>query len=97
MGHMGHCIHWGKAISANTSKEWSKAVRNPCPHCGRVGSNRERVDCGLDDFNGPERAPFAANQLEKVDKNFTGVSGGGLRVCYLATCPRNTNVRRISS
>ena len=33
--HEGRCIHCRKPITAATAAEWRKAVRGPCPHCGR--------------------------------------------------------------
>ena len=33
----GRCLHCWQWITAETTKEWSKAVRAPCPHCGRKG------------------------------------------------------------
>ena len=33
----GTCLHCRRKITANTSKEWSKLVKSPCPHCGRPG------------------------------------------------------------
>ena len=35
--HQGHCLHCGGQITARTSAAWRKAVRGPCPHCGRKG------------------------------------------------------------
>lgn len=33
--HYGHCVHCGHHIGAQTSKAWSRKVKQPCPHCGR--------------------------------------------------------------
>ena len=35
--HGGHCMACGRWILAQTSKEWSKLVKAPCPHCGKKG------------------------------------------------------------
>lgn len=33
--HMGHCLGCGGVIGAHSAKEWSRKVRQPCPHCGK--------------------------------------------------------------
>ena len=33
----GHCLHCGEAITALSGVAWQRAVRRPCPHCGRAG------------------------------------------------------------
>ena len=33
----GHCLHCRREITATGSLEWRRAVRRPCPHCGRPG------------------------------------------------------------
>ena len=33
----GICLHCRKEITAATAKQWTKAVRGACPHCGRKG------------------------------------------------------------
>ena len=35
-GHFnGHCQSCGHHIAADTAKAWHRAVRGPCPRCGR--------------------------------------------------------------
>ena len=31
----GHCLHCRQEVSATGGVEWRRAVRRPCPHCGR--------------------------------------------------------------
>ena len=31
----GHCIEFGSCVVALSAAAWSKAVRAPCPSCGR--------------------------------------------------------------
>ena len=33
----GACLHCGEKISAQGGVEWRRAVRQPCPHCGKAG------------------------------------------------------------
>lgn len=33
--HQGRCQGCKGVIAANTSQEWHRKVRRPCPHCGR--------------------------------------------------------------
>ena len=33
----GCCTRCGKWIYAQTRKQWQRAVRQPCPYCGRQG------------------------------------------------------------
>ena len=35
--YRGRCIHCGEAITAAGGVAWRRAVRLPCPHCGRAG------------------------------------------------------------
>ena len=35
--YRGHCLHCRQEISAQGGVEWRRAVRRPCPHCGRAG------------------------------------------------------------
>ena len=34
--HGGHCLGCKRPITAATSREWSRKVKAPCPHCGRA-------------------------------------------------------------
>ena len=33
-GQCGRCRKW---ITAQTRRQWQRAVKSPCPHCGRTG------------------------------------------------------------
>ena len=33
--YRGHCLHCRQVISAEGGVEWRRAVRRPCPYCGR--------------------------------------------------------------
>ena len=33
----GRCLGCKKWITAQTRKQWQRAVSSPCPHCGRKG------------------------------------------------------------
>ncbi len=33
--YRGHCLHCRQEVSATGGVEWRRAVRRPCPHCGR--------------------------------------------------------------
>ena len=33
----GRCLGCKKWITAQTPKEWQRATKSPCPHCGRKG------------------------------------------------------------
>ena len=33
----GRCLHCHREITAQGGVEWRRAVRRPCPHCGRAG------------------------------------------------------------
>lgn len=33
----GRCLHCGAHITAQSGAAWRRAVRRPCPHCGRPG------------------------------------------------------------
>lgn len=33
----GHCLHCRREIAALGGVAWRRAVRRPCPHCGRAG------------------------------------------------------------
>ena len=35
--YRGRCLHCGEAITAAGGVAWRRAVRRPCPHCGRGG------------------------------------------------------------
>lgn len=35
--YYGHCLHCRQEIAAQGGVEWRRAVRKPCPHCGRKG------------------------------------------------------------
>ena len=35
--HEDTCLHCWEKISANGGVEWRRAVRRPCPHCGKPG------------------------------------------------------------
>ena len=35
--YMGRCLHCNQEIHAKGGVAWRRAVRNPCPHCGRPG------------------------------------------------------------
>ena len=35
--HRGRCLHCRMEISAQGGVAWRRAVRRPCPHCGRRG------------------------------------------------------------
>ena len=35
--HQGTCLHCWEKISAQGGVEWRRAVRRPCPHCGKQG------------------------------------------------------------
>ena len=36
----GYCLHCRREITAQGGVEWRRAVRRPCPHCGRAGGTR---------------------------------------------------------
>ena len=36
-GYMGRCLHCNQEINAKGGAAWRRAVRNPCPHCGKPG------------------------------------------------------------
>ena len=36
-GYMGRCLHCNQEIHAEGGVAWRRAVRNPCPHCGKPG------------------------------------------------------------
>ena len=36
--YAGQCHGCKKWITAQTRRQWQRAVRSPCPHCGRKGS-----------------------------------------------------------
>ena len=33
----GRCLHCKKWVTAQTRRQWQRAVREPCPHCRRRG------------------------------------------------------------
>ena len=35
--YLGRCLHCRQEITAQGGVEWRRAVRRPCPHCGRAG------------------------------------------------------------
>ena len=35
--YAGRCLHCRQEISAQGGVAWRRAVRRPCPHCGRAG------------------------------------------------------------
>ena len=35
--YAGHCQGCEKRITAQTRKQWQRAMSSPCPHCGRKG------------------------------------------------------------
>ena len=35
--YAGHCLGCKKRITAQTRKRWQRAVKLPCPHCGKTG------------------------------------------------------------
>lgn len=35
--HQGTCLHCWEKVRAEGGVEWRRAVRRPCPHCGRPG------------------------------------------------------------
>ena len=35
--YRGRCLHCRQEITARGGVEWRRAVRRPCPHCGRPG------------------------------------------------------------
>ena len=35
--YMGRCLHCNREIHAEGGVAWRRAVRNPCPHCGKPG------------------------------------------------------------
>ena len=35
--YAGHCLHCRETITAQGGVAWRRAVRRPCPHCGRDG------------------------------------------------------------
>ena len=35
--YMGRCLHCNQEIHAKGGVAWRRAVRNPCPHCGKPG------------------------------------------------------------
>ena len=35
--YAGHCHSCKKRITAQTRKQWQRAVKEPCPHCGMKG------------------------------------------------------------
>ena len=35
--YQGRCLHCREPITANGGVQWRRAVRRPCPHCGRSG------------------------------------------------------------
>ena len=35
--YLNHCLHCRQEITALGRVEWRRAVRRPCPHCGRPG------------------------------------------------------------
>ena len=35
--HGGRCLGCKKWITAQTRKQWQRATKSPCPHCGRKG------------------------------------------------------------
>ena len=35
--YRGRCLHCGETITAAGGVAWRRAVRRPCPHCGRAG------------------------------------------------------------
>ena len=35
--YRGHCLHCRREIAAHGGVEWRRAIRMPCPHCGRSG------------------------------------------------------------
>ena len=35
--YMGRCLHCNQEIHARGGVAWRRAVRNPCPHCGKPG------------------------------------------------------------
>ena len=35
--YAGRCLGCDKWITAQTRKQWQRAVSLPCPHCGRKG------------------------------------------------------------
>ena len=35
--YMGRCLHCNQEIHAKDGVAWRRAVRNPCPHCGKPG------------------------------------------------------------
>ena len=35
--YMGRCLHCNREIHAKGGVAWRRAVRNPCPHCGKPG------------------------------------------------------------
>ena len=35
--YMGRCLHCNQEIHTKGGVAWRRAVRNPCPHCGRPG------------------------------------------------------------
>ena len=35
--YLGRCLHCRREITAQGGVEWRRAVRSPCPHCGKAG------------------------------------------------------------
>ena len=35
--HWANCLHCQQEISARNGVEWRRVVRQPCPHCGKLG------------------------------------------------------------
>ena len=35
--HLGRCRHCGGLITVRGAEPWRKAVRSPCPQCGKDG------------------------------------------------------------
>ena len=35
--YMGRCLRCNQEIHAEGGVAWRRAVRNPCPHCGKPG------------------------------------------------------------
>ena len=35
--YVGYCLHCQQEISAQGGVAWRRAVRKPCPHCGKTG------------------------------------------------------------
>ena len=78
--YRGHCLHCRREITAQGGVEWRRAVRRPCPHCGRpTGNEHQGLETGFEQKAGRKRLDVFAH----VDS---------LQVIFesLRSCPRDS-------